>query len=139
MAVEEFGLRIAGPFDTTMETSDALDETELAVTRKDKSMIPQELQPYLPQIVTAIVGLFFGWLFTKLAASAKISAGNERLKAEERRAAEIEARLAQTAADADRNEQDAQTFRNQLTEIRSRLESEIKAAAEKEALLERAE
>jgi DNA recombination protein RmuC len=102
-------------------------------------MIPPELAPYLPEIIAAVVGLFIGWLFTRLAASGRISAGNERLKAEERRSAEIEARLAQMTSDSERNEQDAQTFRNQLTEIRSRLESEIKAAAEKQALLERAE
>lgn len=101
--------------------------------------MPPELAPYLPEIVTAIVALFVGWLFTRLAAAGKISAVNERLKAEERRSAEIEARLAQTAAEAQSNEQDAQTFRNQLTELRSRLESELKAAAEKQALLERAE
>ncbi len=101
--------------------------------------MPPELAPYLPEIVTAIVALFVGWLFTRLAASSRFSAVSERLKAEERRSAEIEARLAQTAAEAQSNEQDAQTFRNQLTEIRSRLEAEIKAAAEKQALLERAE
>ncbi len=122
-----------------METSDALDETEPAASRKDKSMIPPELRPFLTEILTALVGLFFGWLFTRLSAAGKISAGNERLKAEERRSAEIEARLAQSAAEAERNEQDAQTFRNQLTEIRARLESEMKAANEKQALLERAE
>jgi DNA recombination protein RmuC len=102
-------------------------------------MIPPELAPFLPQIIAAAVGLLVGWLLTKLAASARIASGVERLKAEERRAAEIEARLAHTAADAERNEQDAQTFRSQLGEIRSRLEAELKAAAEKQALLERAE
>lgn len=101
-------------------------------------MLP-ELAPYLPQIIAAIVGLFFGWLFTRLDASAKIAAAAERLKSEERRAVEIEARLAQSSSESERNEQDAQTFRNQLTEIRSRLDGEIKAATEKQALLERAE
>jgi DNA recombination protein RmuC len=98
-----------------------------------------ELQPFLPEILTALLCLFLGWLFTNLAASVKLSAGNERLKAEERRSAEIEARLAQATANADLNEQDAQTFRNQLTELRSRLDAEMKAATEKQALLERAE
>ena len=102
-------------------------------------MFPKELAPYLPQILAAISGLFFGWLFTRLAAAGKLAAAAERLKSEERRSSEIEARLAQSAAEAERNEQDAQTFRNQLTEIRARLDSEIKAAAEKQALLERAE
>ena len=132
-------MRIAGPFDTTKEISDAPYESEPVATRKDKSMIPPELKPYLPEIITAIVGLFFGWLFTKLSASAKIAAAAERLKSEERRAADIEARLAHSTAESERNEQDAQTFRNQLTEIRSRLDTELKAAAEKQALLERAE
>jgi len=102
-------------------------------------MIPSALTPYLPQILAALVGLLIGWLLTRLAATGKIAAGSVRLKAEERRSAEIEVRLAHATADAERNEQDAQTFRNQLTELRSRLDSEIKAASEKQALLERAE
>jgi DNA recombination protein RmuC len=102
-------------------------------------MIPPELAPYLPEIVTAIVALFVGWLFTKLAASGKLAAANERIKAEERRATDIEARLVHASAEAERNERDAQNFRNQLSELSSRLEVELKAAAEKQALLERAE
>jgi DNA recombination protein RmuC len=101
--------------------------------------MPPELAPYLPQILTAVLGLFVGWLFTRLAASGKIATAAERLKSEERRALEIETRLAHTTAEAERNERDAQTFRNQLTEIRSRLEGEIKSAQEKQALLDRAE
>jgi len=114
--------------------------------------MPPELAPYFPEILTALAALFLGWLFTHLAASTRIAAVSERLKAEERRSAEIEARLAQTAAEAeiearlaqtaaeaDRNEIEAQTFRNQLGELRARLEAELKAAAEKQALLERAE
>lgn len=102
-------------------------------------MIPPEIAPYLPEILTAVVALFVGWLFTKLAASGKLAAANERIKAEERRGADIEARLVRASAEAERNERDAQTFRNQLSEMRSRLETELKAAAEKQALLERAE
>lgn len=102
-------------------------------------MIPPELALYLPQILFVIGGLFLGWLVTHLVASSKLAAAAERLKSEERRATEIEARLAQTRADSDRHEQESQTFRNQFTELRSRLDSEIKAAAEKQALLERAE
>lgn len=102
-------------------------------------MIPPELQPYLPKIAIALLGIIVGWLFAKLLSSGKLAAAAERLKAEERRSSEIEARLSQANAESQRNEQDAQTFRNQLTEIRSKLESEIKAAAEKQALLERAE
>jgi len=98
-----------------------------------------ELALYLPYFLAAAAGIFIGWLLTRLAASGKISAGAERLKAEERRSLEIETRLAESSAEADRNEQEAQGFRNQLTELRSRLEAELKAAAEKQALLERAE
>jgi len=102
-------------------------------------MIPPDLAPFLPQIITAIVGLLIGWLLTRLAASVQLAAASERLKAEERRAGEIEVRLAHATADAERNAQDAQTFRNQLTDLRARLDAELKAAGEKQALLERAE
>ena len=101
--------------------------------------MPPELAQYLPEILSALVGLILGWLFTWLVGSGKSAAAAERLKAEERRSAEIEARLAHSTAESGRNEQESQTFRNQLTEIRSRLEGEMKAAAEKQALLERAE
>lgn len=101
--------------------------------------MPPELAPYLSEILTALAALFLGWLFTHLAAATRIAAASERLKAEERRSAEIEARLAQTTAEAERSEIDAQTSRNQLGELRARLEAELKAAAEKQALLERAE
>ncbi len=97
------------------------------------------LTPYLPEIITGVVALFLGWLITRLVASARIAAISERLKAEERRATETEARLAQATASGDQHEQEAQSFRNQLTETRSRLEAESRAAAEKQALLERAE
>ncbi len=98
-----------------------------------------ELAPYLPEIAIAVFALLIGWAVSHLAFSGKTAAANERLKAEERRSAEIEARLAQTTAESQRNEQEAQTYRNQLSELRSRLDTELKAAAEKQALLERAE
>ncbi len=101
--------------------------------------MPPQLQPYLPEILSAIIALAAGWLMTQLLASGKLAAVKERLKAEERRAAEIEARLAQAIDEGQCNEQEAQTFRNQLTEIRSRFDAETKAASEKQALLERAE
>jgi DNA recombination protein RmuC len=101
--------------------------------------LPPEILHYVPQLIAAGAGLFFGWLFTHLAASGKIAAAAERLKSEERRAIEFETRLAHSTADSGRIEQEAQTFRNQLTEIRARLDGEMKAAAEKQALLERAE
>jgi DNA recombination protein RmuC len=107
-------------------------------SRKNPTM-PPELAPHLPLIATALVSLFVGWLFTHLAAGSAKSALSERLKAEERRNADSEARLANTNAESERNEIAAQTFRNQLAEMTSRLEAERKAAQEKQALLERAE
>jgi DNA recombination protein RmuC len=139
MGVEEFGLLIFLPSATTDGVGDALYQSELAHTRKDKTPMPPELAQYLPEILSSLIGLIVGWLFTWLIGSGKSAAAAERLKAEERRSAEIEARLAHTTAESTRSEQESQAFRNQLTEIRSRLEGEIKAAAEKQALLERAE
>ncbi len=101
--------------------------------------MPPELQRFLPEIITAAIALGAGWLLTRLVANGRLAAAHERLKAEERRSAELAARLAQTTAEAGHTEQEAQTYRNQLTEIRARLEAEIKAAAERQALLERAE
>ncbi len=101
--------------------------------------MPPELEPYLPLIITAVAALFIGWLITWLAASGAKSALAERLKAEERRCAETAARLAQAEAECVRNENEAQTFRNQLSEANTRIEAERKAAQEKQALIERAE
>ncbi|MDE0836725.1 MAG: DNA recombination protein RmuC [Akkermansiaceae bacterium] len=101
--------------------------------------MPPELEPYLPLIVTATASLFIAWLITWLAASGAKSALLERLKAEERRNADSEARLAHAEAESQRNETQAQTFRNQLAETTSRLEAERKAAEEKQAMLGRAE
>ena len=102
-------------------------------------MIPPELAPFLPAVIAALAGLLIGWLFTRLVASGKIAAAGERIKAEERRALDLDARLVHMTAEAERNEKDAQNFRNQLAELSVRLESELKAAAEKQALLDRAE
>ncbi len=105
--------------------------------------MPPEVPSYLPQLTAAVLGLLIGavfaWLFTQLFFSAKKAAVAEKLKAEERRAAELEARLAQMTQEAQAQENEAQTFRNQLSELRSRLEVELKSATEKQALLERAE
>jgi DNA recombination protein RmuC len=101
--------------------------------------MPPDLMPHLPLILAAVISLAIGWLLRHLIAGGASAAASERLKAEERRAAEIEARLAQTTAEFQRAEQQAQACRNQLAELHARLEAELKAAAEKQALLERAE
>ncbi len=101
--------------------------------------MPPELQPYLPHAISALAGVFIAWLITYLVARGRMGAVREQLKAGERRAAEFEARLVQAQDEARKNEQDSQTYRNQLSELRSRHEAESQAAAEKLALLERNE
>lgn len=98
-----------------------------------------QLQPYQSQIFSALAGLLFGWLFTTLIAAGRQAAAAERLKSEERRAAELGARLAQVADESGRTEKNASLLATQLAELRTRLEEEQKAAAEKQALLDRAE
>ena len=98
-----------------------------------------ELLNHLPAIIAAVCGLFVGWLATHLVAAKTKSALSERLKGEERRATDLEARLVAATAEAERNENDAQNYRNQLGEANSRMEAERNAAIEKQAILERAE
>jgi DNA recombination protein RmuC len=99
----------------------------------------EELTPYIPYLSAAVGGLFTGWLLTRLVAAGRLATSAERLKAESRRNIDLEARLAQAIEDAGHNAQDARTFGNQLADIRARLETELKAATEKQALLDRAE
>ncbi len=101
--------------------------------------MPPELQPYLPLVITAAFSLFVGWLITWLATRSTKSALTERVRAEERRATEIEARLATTTEESDRHEAEAQTYRNQLSEMSARLVAGRESAMEKQALLKHAE
>jgi DNA recombination protein RmuC len=101
--------------------------------------MPPELQSNFPLIITGIIAFFTGCLIAYLAASSVKSSLAERLKAEERRTTELEARLASAIADSHENESEAQNYRTQLTEVSSRLDAERQAAQEKQALLERAE
>lgn len=102
--------------------------------------MPPEL---LPNLAFATAGLTLGgllaWLITRLVFLGKSAALLERIKAEERRSSELEGRLAETSRSAQAHETEAQNYRNQLSEISTRLEEETKASAEKQALLERAE
>ena len=101
--------------------------------------MPPELAKYLPLLIAASAGIAAGWLIARLVAGGKISALNEQLKGEQRRSAEMEIRLNQVSLEAAQKEQDLQAFRDDLTLLKSRLDHELKAAAEKQALLERAE
>ncbi len=102
-------------------------------------MIPEEIVPYLVPAGSAVGGILVGWLLTKFAASSKTSAANEQFKAEERRSADFEARLAHAQAEISQLEKDSQTFRTRVAELEANLQFELKAAKEKQDLLERAE
>ena len=101
--------------------------------------MPPELEAALPWILSALAGGIFGWLITLLALSGRRARLEERIKAEERRLAEAEARHAAAAAEAAEHEANAQALRTRVAELKTRLEDEAKAAAEKQALLDRAE
>jgi DNA recombination protein RmuC len=101
--------------------------------------MPPEIANYLPHALLAIAGCLLGWLITHLLASRQITTANERLSAEQRRASELDSRLAQCIAEANSHEKQAQDFRNELSKIQAQLDAEIKAAHEKQALLERSE
>jgi hypothetical protein len=102
-------------------------------------MIPPELKPYLPEIFFALLGLLIGWWVSRLAAAAKIAASSERCHAEERRATDLDARLALAREEAERNELDARGIRSQLVELRTRLDAASKDAATHKHLVERIE
>lgn len=101
--------------------------------------LPDYLDPYLPLILCAAIGLLFGWLITWLSLRPRQSRLEEQVKSEHRRAADQDVRVAHLSADLQTQEKEAQQLRTQLAEFRTRLESESKAAAEKQALLEKAE
>jgi DNA recombination protein RmuC len=101
--------------------------------------MPPELEAALPWILSTVAGAFGGWLLTLLALSGRRARLEERIKAEERRLAEAEARHAAAAAEATEHAANGQALRTRIAELRTRLEDEAKAAAEKQALLDRAE
>ncbi|GAA5482698.1 DNA recombination protein RmuC [Haloferula sargassicola] len=101
--------------------------------------LPPALDPHLPWILCGAAGLLLGWLITFLAVRPRRFRLEEQVKSEHRRGSELEVRLAQAAAEISELEKESRPLRTQLAEIRTRLEAETKAAAEKQALLERAE
>ena len=101
--------------------------------------MPPELQAALPWILSALAGILFGCLITVLALSGRRVRLEERIKSDERRMTELEARHAAAVSESSQHEANCQAFRTQLAEVKTRLEDETKSAAEKQALLERAE
>jgi len=92
-----------------------------------------------PWLIGVLGGILFGWMISALIASSRRGRVEEQLKAESRRGAELEARLVQSTALAEEAERNADALRNQATELKTRLEQELRSAAERQELLERAE
>jgi DNA recombination protein RmuC len=102
--------------------------------------MPPELESALPWIAGAFAaGIFLSWLITWLALSGRRARFEERLKADERQLAELAARHAAAVSESHQHESNAQAMRTQLAELKTRLEDEARSAAEKQALLDRAE
>jgi DNA recombination protein RmuC len=101
--------------------------------------MPSELQAALPWILCSLAGIFFGWLITLLALSGRRVRLEEQIKSDARRMTEMEARHAAAISESAELERNCQAFRTQLAEVKTRLEDEVKSAAEKQALLEGAE
>jgi len=102
-------------------------------------MIPEEFAPYLIPTVAAAAGILVGWLISRVASSGKISTAEERIKGEERRSADLETRLTHAEAESEKHEKESHAFRSRVAELEANLEFELKAATEKQALLDRAE
>lgn len=102
--------------------------------------MPPELESTLPWIAGAFVtGIFLSWLITWLALSGRRARFEERLKADERQITELAARHAAAISESHQHEANGQAMRTQLAELKTRLEDEVRSAAEKQALLDRAE
>jgi len=85
------------------------------------------------------VAALVGWWIGRLTAASGKAVAAEQAKAGERRAAELETRLAGQTDVLHRAEQEVLALHAQLAEATARLDEERKAAAEKQALLEKAE
>lgn len=103
------------------------------------ALTSQELEPYYPWMISAVTGLLLGWLLTILVCRAKRGRLEERVKAERRRATELEARMVLMASSHEEDAENSATLRVRLTEMQTRLEVERKSATEKQTLLSRAE
>ena len=101
------------------------------------------ISPEQLPLVTAAAGLLAGTLLTWLIVSAKNKAqagvDAEKLKAEQRRLQDVVNDLDELQAQYDKLQEQERILRRARTELEVRLEEEKKAAAEKQALLEKAE
>ncbi len=89
--------------------------------------------------IAAITGLAAAGAVTYLAMAGRLREGRARLDAAQQQNANLATELASTRQAAEAIRHENQSLRDQLTEIRTRLEAETAAAREKQALLEQAE
>ncbi len=92
-----------------------------------------------PWLIGVLGGILFGWMVAALIAGTRRGRIEEQLNAESRRSAELEARLMQANSVAEEAERNADSLRLQATELKTRLEQELRSAAERQELLETAE
>lgn len=98
-----------------------------------------DLQPYLPWLWSGLAGLVLGWLLSTLLAATGRARLEEKLESEQRRGVELEAARAREAALRAEVDRESQDLRAQVAELRTRLEDEVRHAAERNATLEEAE
>jgi DNA recombination protein RmuC len=101
--------------------------------------MPADLAAHLPAILAAIAGLAIAASITGFAMAGRVREARAHLDAEKRVTGNLQIELATSRQASDAARLEIQTLRDQLTEIRTRLESETAAAAEKQALLEKTE
>ena len=92
-----------------------------------------------PWLIGVLGGILFGWMISALISGSKRGRIEEQLKAESRRGAELEARLMQSTSMAEEAERNADSLRLQATELKTRLEQELRSASERQEMLENAE
>jgi DNA recombination protein RmuC len=98
-----------------------------------------DIAPHLPAIVSGIGGLLLAFVITWSVMNSRIRVLDANLKAEQRRVTQLEQELAVSREEARHAAREHQDLREQFAEIRTRLEAESAAAAEKQALLAQAE
>lgn len=99
----------------------------------------EDTPPATLSAMALAIGILLGWLVTWLWARSRLSGLGERLKAETNRAGELAERMTSTLENHQQLETQLQAMRDEVTRAETRLQSELKAAEEKQALLDRAE
>ncbi len=102
-------------------------------------MITPEYLPYITAAAGAIGGIFITWLMLRSQYKARASVDAEKFRAEQQRRQEMAANMQSIQTRYDALHASEMALRQSQTELEVRLQEEKKAAAEKQALLEKAE